>query len=170
MTGTLARFLSMAERISPRTLAWAKSWYAERAVPFNRLVGIRIVRIEPDSSRVVLRLPYAKRNLNAGSTVHGGAVLALAETVHGVAVLWQFAPAMHRMFTKRAEIDFVTPGRGDLTVTFCLSAETKAAISSELDATGRSEVSLHSDVSDAEGRRVATLSATYVILRRRGSS
>ena len=156
--------IDFAVRLFGRS-ARAKRLFAELGVPFNRALGIRIVKVAPDSSEVVLRLPVRRRNRNVAGTIHGVAILALAETVHGVAVLWQFSPAAHRMFTKRAELRFLSPARGELRTSFSLTPETRAEIARSLDATGRSEFTLDASVTDASGAEVASLSATYVIRR-----
>ena len=88
-----------------------KKWGAEHLVPANRAFGIRIAEVVPDSSRVVLRLPPRRRNQNGDGTVHGGVLLAFAETVHGVAVLWPWWPARYSMVTRCARLAFSKPGR-----------------------------------------------------------
>lgn len=149
----------------PRVAERAKRFAVERGVPFNRMLGIKLVSVAHDSSDVVLRLPARRGNFNVAGTVHGAAILALAETVHGVAVLWQFSPAEHRMFTKHASLDFIAPAKGELTVSFCLADATRRQIEADLRASGRCEVILHSSVRDGHGRDVAALQATYVIRR-----
>jgi len=130
-------------------------------------MGVRIVAVTADSSRVVVRLKNIRNNRNAAGTVHGAALFALAETVHGTAVLWQFPPTLHRMFTKTAYLEFLAPGRGELIAEYSLSRELLDRIGRELDEHGRSEVSTASCVRDRDGEVVAILSATYVVLRGR---
>lgn len=145
----------------------AKRIAVDYAVPFNRALGIRIVSVAEDSSSVILRLPPRGRNRNVAGTVHGGATLALAETVHGVALLWQFSPSEHLMFTKRAALEFLSPARGELRVSFGLDSTTRASVESALRSSGRCELSLTCTVTDRPGEPVAELDATYVIRRRR---
>ena len=164
---SLPEMLTYLERRSPRFAEAAKRWFVQRAVPFNRLIGLRIEKIAPDSSEVVLRLPARRGNQNASGTIHGGAIMALAETVHGVAVLWQFAPARHVMFAKESQVQFLTPGRGDLFVRFGLDETMRSRIAAELEATSRCVIELASVVTDRQGAEVARLAASYH-LRRKG--
>lgn len=152
---------------APRFLNLVKRWYGNYiAVPANTVMGIRIAEVAPDSSRVVVRLKNMRNNRNAAGTVHGAALFALAETVHGTAVMWQFSPLRHRMFTKTADLEFLMPGRGELVVEYSLSSELLQRISGELAEQGRSEVAAESCVRNLGGEIVAKLSATYVVLRR----
>lgn len=160
LLGWLARFPRLSETVKRLVVQWG--------VPFNRHVGVKVVVAAPDSSRVVLHLPLRQRNLNIAGTVHGAALFALAETVHGVAVLWQFPPSRHRMFTKTAHIEFLARARGDLYVTFGLPEPTLREIEAALETCGRTEVTLQARVDSSDGHAVATLCATYVVLRRDG--
>lgn len=95
--------------------------------------------------------------------MHGGVILALAETAHGVAVLWRFMPGRHSMFTKSARIEYCNPGRGELFVDYSAPAGLHDHLERELAASNRSKVELESVVTDAQGVTVAELYATYVV-------
>ncbi len=141
-------------------------WYANHlAVPANALLGVRIVRVDPASGAVTVKLASRRSNRNAAGTVHGAAIFALAETVHGAAVLWQHSPLRHRMFTKTASLRFIAPGKGDLFTTYTLGDELSQRIESELGTSGRCEVAAESEVRDSKGSEIARLHATYVVLR-----
>jgi len=99
----LANSLTLLERSAPRIAPLLKKWYVEYGVPMNRAIGLCLDEVAADSSRVVVRLPFRRRNLNVDGTVHGGVIAALAETVHGIAVLWQFSPAEHFMVSVGSE-------------------------------------------------------------------
>jgi uncharacterized protein (TIGR00369 family) len=164
---SLANVLRELERRAPRLTPALKRWFVERGVPFNRTIGLRVDHVACDSSRVVLRLPARRRNLNPARTVHGAAIAALAETAHGVAVLWQFSPADHVMVTRELRLEFLAPGKGTLFVEFALGESVRRFIGRELARSGRCEVRLESAVTDAGGKTVARLAASYVIRLRR---
>lgn len=159
------RFIKLLDKLAPGAANAARRWLIERAVPFNRTLGVEVVRLAPDSSEVVLRLRPRRGNLNVAGTVHGGAILGFAETVHGAVVLLQFPPAQHRMVTRSATIRYVAPARGELRASFAMPAETRSQIECELSSTGRSEPTLQSSVFDQSGTLVAELLASYVIRR-----
>lgn len=162
----VTRALTFLETRAPRCAQYAKRWFVQYLVPFNRRIGLRIEKVAPDSSEVMLRLPYRRGNQNVGGTVHGAAIMALAETAHGVAVLWQFPPDRHAMFAKESRLEFLSPGRGELSVRFALEPGVRARIAAELDSGGRCLVELASVVTDCQGTEVARLDATYHIRRR----
>jgi uncharacterized protein (TIGR00369 family) len=166
----LAEFLGMLERRAPRLANAARTWFVEHGVPMNRAMGLRVEEVAPDSSRVVLRLPPRRRNQNDAGTVHGGVITAFAETVHGVAVLWQFSPARHHMVTRALQVNFVAPARGTLWVEYRLQASTRQAIAESLARSGRSEFELECEVRDGGGTTVARLRAAYVLRSREAGS
>src|SRR5512143_1289363 len=103
-----------------------KKWFVEYGVPMNRSIGLRIDRVTPDSHRVAVRLLPRRRNRNVEGTVHRGVITALAESVHGIAVLWQFSPAEHAMVSRELRLEFVWPARGTLTAEFRLEEAVRA--------------------------------------------
>ncbi len=164
----LAEILSTLERHAPRLAHAAKTWFVEHGVPMNRSMGLRVEEVALDSSRVALRLPPRRRNQNDAGTVHGGVITAFAETVHGVAVLWQFPPARHHMVTRQLRVEFCAPGRGTLRVEYRLDPSTLRVIEGDLARGGRSEFTLLSEVRDENGRVVARLEASYLLKRQSG--
>ena len=143
-----------------------KRWFVEYGVPANRRFGIKIDAVRDDDRTFVLKLPYRRRNLNVGRTVHGSAIMALAETVHGVAVLWQFAPRNHFMFTKATEMQFMAPGKGDLYVRFSLEEDEIQRLDNILEKQRKTEVTFQSLVTDESDQAVASLRNTYHLSRR----
>ncbi len=134
-----------------------KKWFVEYIVPANRRFGIKIASISDDSKTFTLKLPYKRKNLNVGRTVHGAAIMCLAETVHGVAVLWNFDPKNHRMVTSTTNLQFIKPGRSDLFVKFGLSEETVEELDQVLSAKGNTDVEFESQVTDSIGNLIAIL-------------
>jgi acyl-coenzyme A thioesterase PaaI-like protein len=166
----LANALNLLKRRAPRLEPLLRKWFVERGVPLNRAIGLRVDHVASDSSRVALRLPARRGNLNVGGTVHGAAIIALAESVHGVAVLWQFSPSDHVMVARELSVEFLAPGRGALFVEFALDASVRRSIGAELARNGRCDVRLASEVTDGGGKTVARLVGSYVIRRRRGEA
>ena len=140
-----------------------KKLFVEYAVPMNRSLGIKVTSIS--DSETILSMKKKRKNLNYGGTIHGAAILALAETVHGVAVLNRFAPADHLMVSKNSDLQFLKKARGDLFVLFRLGREREAYIEKQLKKHGVCEVQLESSVTDQRNDTVANLTATYHIKR-----
>ena len=157
--------LEVVEKRCPWIAPYLKRVFVEHLVPSNRSMGVRIERVSSDSCEFELALRSRRRNRNFIGSVNGGVLLAFAECIHGVAVLWRFSPASHRMVTKRAHMEYMAPGLGELYTRFALSSETCSFIASELAMAGTCEVELSSTVTDKEGTEIAKLRSTYQIRR-----
>lgn len=133
-------------------------------IPFNHTIGMTLEAIEPDGT-VSLRLAARGSNRNAAGTVHGAAIMALAESVHGAALSYGLREkhAGCRIFTKRPQIAFLKKVTSELRVSCRIDAHVLADISTRLDQTGKSQASLTSTVRDTNDNAVATLEASYHI-------
>lgn len=58
--------------------------------PFARLLGLRVLHADPD--RVVAELPVTEALTNRNGTLHGGAVMALADNLGGTATFLNLGP------------------------------------------------------------------------------
>lgn len=143
-----------------------KKIFVEYRVPTNRRIGIKLEYISKDSKSFTLKLPYKRKNTNVGGTVHGSAIMCLAETIHGVAVLWSFNPKQHRMVTRTTEIKFINPGINDLYVKFTLKDATISNIKETLSTKGNMDLVLDSNVTDKSGKLIATLKSSYYLSKK----
>ena len=116
--------------------------------PFAQKNGIRIAHIESDRAELVM--PYDASLATMGDVVHGGAIAALADTA-AMAAAWSddAEPEALAGATVSLSIDYVAPGRGDLTAR------------AEVVRRGRSHCFLDVTVSDAAGAVVAKALAAY---------
>ena len=87
--------------------------------------------------------------------------MALAETVHGGAVLHKIGAFENLMVTKKCVLKFFKRGRGNLKAHFNLSDENETYIKSHLEEDGRCEIELVSAVTDSHGDTAAALTALY---------
>lgn len=138
----------------------------EYLVPANRRMGIKIESMAGPDQTIVLRLPYRRKNFNVGGTVHGSAIMALAETVHGVAVLTRFKPDNHFMFTKEINLKYLKKATSELFVRFNIGQQILSKIENELNAHGIFELELESTVTDTSEAPIARLNAVYHIKRK----
>lgn len=143
-----------------------KKIFVEYRVPANRRLGIKIEYISEDLKSFGLKLPYKRKNTNVGGTVHGSAIMCLAETIHGVAVLWSFDPKQHRMVTRTTEIEFINPGRNDLFVKFTLHDAEISKIKETLATKGNMDLVLDSNVTDKSGKHIAKLKNCYYLSKK----
>ena len=143
-----------------------KRLFVNYLVPMNRTLGIKLLAMEDDGT--VMTMKGRRKVTNYGGTIHGGAIMALAETVHGGAVLNKIGAFENLMVTKNCSLKFLKSGRGDLKVRFRLDAEREACIKNRLEKDGKCEIELVSVVTDSTGDAVAELTAVYSIIPRSG--
>ena len=133
----------------------------EYNVPFHRGIGLRVAELDPSSGKVSLTLPYRKRNCNGASTIHGGVILALAESVHGISVLSRLGRENYRMFTKTANLSYIKKGVTDLMARFEMAPGAFEQLTATLAQQQFAEITLESSVTDVAGAEIARLLATY---------
>jgi uncharacterized protein (TIGR00369 family) len=145
-----------------------KKLFVNYLVPMNRTLGIKLKAMEENET--VMTMKGRRKITNYGGSIHGGAIMALAETVHGGAVLNKIGAFENLMVTENCNLKFLKKAKGDLKVQFRLSAENEAAIKSHLNENGKCEIELVSAVTDDKGDTVAELTALYHITRLRKKS
>ncbi len=142
-----------------------KKIFVQYVVPMNRSLGIKLKSIS--DTETVLSMKRKRKNLNYGGTVHGAAIMALAETVHGMSVLNKIGAFENLMVSKHVDLTFMKKAMGDLEVRFKLGKDREAYILQQLNEKGVCEVELKSTVTDKSGDAVAILAATYHIRQRK---
>jgi uncharacterized protein (TIGR00369 family) len=125
------------------------------AVPFAGHLGLEITEVGPGEATVVLpRRP--ELNNHVGSQ-HAGALFTAAETASGAAFVGAFAVRMGDVtpLAKSAEIDYLKIANGPITAVGTLGMDAAEALAT-LDAEGKVEFPCEVELSDKDGRRVAT--------------
>ncbi len=123
-------------------------------MPFAERLGIRVESAAADEVRG--RLDWAEDLCTAGGILHGGALMALADTVGGLCAFLNMAEGS-RTATIESKTNFFRPvGEG--------RAE---AVARPLHV-GRRFVVVQTDLLDAEGRRAAQTTQTQAVLEARG--
>lgn len=121
------------------------------ALPFARELGIEIVRT--DGEAVVGRMAWADERCTAGGVLHGGALMALADTLGAICAV-NHLPAGAGTATIESKTNFF-----------------RAVTAGHIEATarplhvGRSTIVVQTDVRDADGRFVAQTTQTQAVLR-----
>lgn len=158
---------ALASRVPALLLPIAKLRF-DYLIAFNRRIGLRLHTVAMDTGSVTLRLPFSRGNCNAAGTVHGGAILALAESVHGFALAFGLReqPGV-RIFTKEAQLRFIKKATSDLLVSCTIGGETRARVAAQLEANAATELRLTSLVTDRSSSPIAELAASYHLSRRR---
>ncbi|MEU8125049.1 PaaI family thioesterase [Spirillospora sp. NPDC049024] len=121
------------------------------AMPFARALGVEIDTAGPEE--VTGHLDWAADRCTAGGVMHGGALMALADTL-GAACAFLNLPPGASTTTLESKTNFfrgVREGRVQ-------------GVSRPLH-TGRTSIVVQTDLLDATGRRVAQVTQTQAVLR-----
>ncbi len=84
-------------------------------LPFAELLGITLESVEPD--RIVARMLVREDLCTLGQTLHGGAVMALADTAGAVATFVNLPEGAHGTTTLESKTNFVGPAPVGMVVT-----------------------------------------------------
>jgi uncharacterized protein (TIGR00369 family) len=122
------------------------------AMPFSRLLGIEALEAGPDEVR--LRLAWREDLCTAGGLMHGGALMALADSAGGVCAFLNLPDGAAGTATISSSTSFLRPVRDGY-------AE---AISRPLSV-GRNVIAIDTEVVDARGRAVARVMQSQAVLR-----
>ncbi|NUP11431.1 MAG: hotdog fold thioesterase [Polyangiaceae bacterium] len=84
---------------------------AEEWIPFNKVLGVRAVHIEP--SDVLLEVGYRDELIGdpVKRALHGGVISALADTAGGLAVWSALDDGRARVSTIDLRVDYLRPGK-----------------------------------------------------------
>lgn len=137
------------------------------AVPFNRVLGVRIESVAPERVEVVL--PEAPERLNHVGTIHAAAQFGLGEAASGSMMLAAFGDLQAAgavPLAAEATIRYRKPSRGDLRGVATLSNAEQARVRAEIMASGKGRCTVAVQLIDAEGVATTELSVEWVLLKR----
>jgi uncharacterized protein (TIGR00369 family) len=121
-------------------------------MPFTETLGIEVIDYRPDIVRA--RLAWAPSLCTGGGILHGGAVMALADSTGGACAFLNLPAEAAGTTTIESKTNFLRAVR---------SGHVEA--SSRPLHVGRTVVVIETDVFDADARRVARVTQTQAVLR-----
>jgi acyl-coenzyme A thioesterase PaaI-like protein len=131
-----------------RLMKWI-NWYP----PFLG-ANIRVVYTAPDFQTIRVQSKLSRRNLNAVGTHFGGTLYAMCDPWF-MLMLMRMLGEDYIVWDKAANIQFVRPGRGTVTATFCVTREQAAEIRARADAGEKIEPTFSVNVMDEQNQIVA---------------
>jgi 1,4-dihydroxy-2-naphthoyl-CoA hydrolase len=118
-------------------------------MPFAAGIGVQID--SADKEQVVGRLPYDASRTTAGSALHGGALIALADSVGAVCAFLNLPPGAGTSTTSSSTV-FLRGARSDVSAT------------ARPLHVGRSTIVVQTELRDADGRLVAQVTQSQAVL------
>ncbi len=136
----------------------------ERAVPFNRHVGVELIEVA--EGRAAARLGHADELSNHVGTMHAAALFLVGEFAAAIAFVGAFAPHMEgiRFVARQVEIDYVEAATGSVTASGRYTIPVGKVLN-DIASDGRTRTHAESEVRDEAGTLVATLRVTFDVRR-----
>ena len=120
------------------------------AMPFARALGVTLDTATPQEVRG--RLAYSADHCTLGGALHGGAVMTLADSI-GAVCAYLNIPEAARTTTLDSHSRFFRAVREGTLHAFSTPVHT-----------GRTTITVHTDLTDDQGRRVAHTTQTQAVL------
>jgi 1,4-dihydroxy-2-naphthoyl-CoA hydrolase len=121
-------------------------------MPFAKTLGIQLLEASPAEVRCMIE--WSDELEGAGVGLHGGAIMGLADACGGICAFLNLPQGATGTTTIESKTNFLRAVRSGRV----------EAISRPLHV-GRSVVVVETDVTDAEGRRVARVTQSQIVLR-----
>lgn len=126
--------------------------------------GIRIARIADDWKRLDAELRLRWWNRNMLGTMFGGSLFAMMDPFYPL-LLQHHLGRGYIIWTKSAEVEFLSPGRSVARAAFLLDGDIVEEIRAATAEGGKSEPQFCAVVSDPEGRVIARANLRFHIRR-----
>jgi acyl-coenzyme A thioesterase PaaI-like protein len=127
-------------------------------IPTARNMGVRVV--EARRGFAVATVPV-EGNGNHFGVIYAGVQFTVAEILGGIIALSTFDSSKYFPLVKNVDISFVGMARSELRAQASLDDETIARIEAEAAERGKSDFTLEAEVTDADGKTVATTRGLY---------
>ena len=132
-------------------------------LPFNKLIGLQLAEKE---SGFLVFLPNDLQYTNHLGTVHGGALMSVAEAGSGVFLLQQFGENDSFVpVVRKFEAKFRKPANGQVATRCMVSSEELKRWEHELSTRGRLSASVSTEVVDMAGNVVLSATIEWFIAR-----
>jgi 1,4-dihydroxy-2-naphthoyl-CoA hydrolase len=126
------------------------------AIPFA--AGLGIVLDAADAGEVRGRMAWSPERCTAGGVMHGGALMAFADSLGGICAFLNLPPGAQTATTSSNTVFVRAVRRGEV-----------SAVTRPLHA-GRTVIVVQTDLSDEDGQRVAQVTQTQAVLGGRAPS
>lgn len=130
----------------------------EQGIAFVERTGLKVEQLE--RGRVRCRMPLTG-NANHIGTLYAGALFTCAEIPGGALFLSTFDPRRCYPVVKSLDLQFLKPATSDVTVDVQLSEDEIQRIEADLNARGKAEFVLNTELIDAQGVVVARSHGVY---------
>ncbi len=134
--------------------------------PTFRFAGIRVLHIAPDWSGATVQLRLGMLSRNYVGTQFGGSLFAMTDPFWMILLMHRLGPD-YVVWDKRAEIEYVRPGRTDVQTDFVVDPAVVEEMRTAADAGEKVLRWFQNDIVDTDGQVVARVRRQIYARRRR---
>ncbi|MBB1254217.1 DUF4442 domain-containing protein [Streptomyces alkaliterrae] len=145
---------------SPKTLRRAMNWW-----PPYRFAGIRVLHIADDWSSARVRLRLGRLNRNYFGTHFGGSLFSMSDPFWALLTVSRLGKG-YVVWDRAAEIDFVSPGRGEVFADFKLTEDRLEEIRAATADGGKALPWFENTVTASDGTVVARVRKQLYVRRK----
>jgi acyl-coenzyme A thioesterase PaaI-like protein len=141
-----------------------------QAVPFNRVLDLQFVAVEPERAEVVLL--EAPERLNHVGTIHAAAQFGLGEAASGAMVMAAFSDLQGQGYVPlaaSAQIAYRKPSKGDLRGVATLSTTEQARVRADVETNSKARFSVPVQLLDAQGVVTTEITVEWALIKPRAS-
>ena len=131
--------------------------------------GIRVTKVTPDFREMEVRMKLKWYNKNYVGTHYGGSIYSMTDPFY-MLMLIQILGNEYLVWDKAASIEFLKPGKTELSAKFNVSDETLEEILSKTKDGSKHFAEFAVDVTDVMGETVAKVNKTIYVKKRSGST
>lgn len=128
-------------------------------VPFAHRADLELVHTEP--GHAVVRIPNEKKNQNHVGTLHAAALVLVAETAGGMAILLEPRLNGYLLLAKGLSIRYRKPGATACSASARLSEELVVATVAAVESAGKADFPVLSEIRNDAGELVAELTVDF---------
>lgn len=136
--------------MKPKSLAVSELNALIARMPFNQLIGTRVVRVYRDG--LTMELTVRPELENGMGTLHGGVLASLVDAAAGVAIIGHLG-GQRKTTTVELKVNYLRP-----------ATEDKVRVRARFLKFGKTLVVTACDVTDTHGHLIATSLVTYMLL------
>ncbi len=129
------------------------------SVPILAHLGLSVEEARP--GRVLIRLPLKRSNTNANGDLHGGTLLALAETAAAVALGTHPELTAYLQLQKGTHVQYLYAARTDVTAEVRVTSDYVAIVRDGVARNGKARLEIPVPILDGKGRELASITTIF---------
>jgi len=141
---------------------WARgllNYFLNSKIPFNKPHRFKVEEISAE--KLVVSLPYRKRNLNHLKGLHACAMATLCEITSGFFLISRLDPKRYRLILSKLEMEYHWQAKQTAWASFSMSEQEILQLKETLEEIGKTTISCDLKIYDGANKHLATGTAHW---------